>query len=107
MQTENNTNLPSIHRDLQEEYTRYEMFIDKGAFGKVYLIRHKDGTPYAIKEVELDGLDPKTHLDAIQEALNLKELKHNNIISFKDIQEIDNKLLIIMEYAEGRFTFFI
>ena len=57
----------------------------RGAYGCVYLIKHKDGTPYASKEINLLGLNDSIQLAAIRETLLTRRLKHKNIIGFKDI----------------------
>src|SRR5688572_10000984 len=88
--------LPTLTPTLKD-YTKYEKFLGKGAYGMVYLIRHKDGPLYAAKEINLMGLTPEEIAAAEREAGLMKALDHKNIIGFKHVQKIDDKLYIIME----------
>jgi len=92
MNTQSSISLLALHPDLEE-----------GGFGSVYLIKHKDGNYFALKEVNLLELEEKGHLAAIKEALLMKKSRHKNIIGFKDIHDLNGKLGIIMEFAESKY----
>jgi NIMA (never in mitosis gene a)-related kinase len=49
----------------------------------------------------LGGLNEKERQSAYNEAKLLKELNHPNIVKYKDSFNVNDNLIIIMEYCEG------
>ena len=69
---------------------------------KVYLAQKKDNQEkIIIKEINLLKLDEKERDMAIQEGIILSKLKHPNIINCNEFHLENDKIDIIMEYAEG------
>ena len=69
---------------------------------KVYLAQKKDNQEkIIIKEINLLKLDEKERNMAIQEGIILSKLKHPNIINSNEFHLENDKIDIIMEYAEG------
>ena len=97
---------PSLHPALQNDYLGYVDFLGRGGFCEVYLIKHKNGNFYAIKEISLHFLEPKEKAEILNEAVMLKKLKHPNIIGYYDAYLLPDKFCVIMEYAEGKIIIF-
>lgn len=79
--------------------------IKQGGFGIVYYgIDNNLNKPVAIKEIAPTLLEDPKYLDMFQdEALNIAKLSHNNIIHIYEFSKTaDGRLLIIMEYIDGR-----
>nr|CAB3264289.1 serine/threonine-protein kinase Nek4 [Phallusia mammillata] len=77
--------------------------IGKGSYGEVHLIQHKrEKKQYVIKKLVLQKASKRERKAAQQEAKLLSNLKHPNIISYKDSFESDDGFLyIVMGFAEG------
>ncbi|CAD8074488.1 unnamed protein product [Paramecium sonneborni] len=75
--------------------------IGKGNFGDVLLVQRKsDGKQFALKRVDLSMRDSFV-VDPLNEVKVLKQLDHTNIIKHYDSFIHNNKLCILMEYAEN------
>ncbi|KAJ1449761.1 hypothetical protein M885DRAFT_534558 [Pelagophyceae sp. CCMP2097] len=78
--------------------------IGEGAFGKVYLMRHKqERVLYCVKVIKLKNI-PKKERDACRmEVQLLKKMKHPNIVGYKDsfFNNKNDSLCIVMQYADG------
>ncbi|CAI9721461.1 serine/threonine-protein kinase Nek4-like [Octopus vulgaris] len=79
------------------------MVIGKGSYGEVWLARHiKDKRPYVLKKINLKSTSDKERRAAEQEARLLSNLKHPNIVTYKDsFQTGERYLYIAMQYCEG------
>eukprot|EP01063_Lacrimia_lanifica_P028524 TRINITY_DN4175_c0_g1_i1.p1 TRINITY_DN4175_c0_g1~~TRINITY_DN4175_c0_g1_i1.p1 ORF type:complete len:713 (+),score=272.25 TRINITY_DN4175_c0_g1_i1:46-2184(+) len=76
--------------------------VGKGAFGAAILVFHKERGAYSIaKEVVLMGMNEKQRKEAYNEILILSQLHHPNIIAYEEQYEKQDRLLIVMEYADG------
>eukprot|EP01117_Protostelium_nocturnum_P014858 TRINITY_DN56_c0_g1_i2.p1 TRINITY_DN56_c0_g1~~TRINITY_DN56_c0_g1_i2.p1 ORF type:complete len:853 (-),score=235.81 TRINITY_DN56_c0_g1_i2:111-2669(-) len=76
--------------------------IGKGSFSKVKLSSHtKTGEKVAIKCLRKDKMDEDMLKMVERELFIMKLLKHPNIISLFEIQQTDNCIYLIMEYASG------
>lgn len=77
--------------------------IGSGAFGQVYLVRHKIyGNSYVIKKVKIKDMPEKEQENTIQEVRLLQKLRHANIVAYKDsFEDRENQLNIVMIYWEG------
>ena len=86
---------------LNEKYI-YLKTIGSGGFGRAYLAKTKsDDTKVVIKEIELSEMDNMTKKYMVQEGFLLSELKHPNIVDFKNFYFDRNNAYIIMDYADG------
>jgi serine/threonine-protein kinase SRK2 len=80
---------------------RYDILRDLGSgnFGVAKLVREKaNGEFYAVKYIER-GLKIDEHVQ--REIINHRDLKHPNIIRFKEVFVTPTHLAIVMEYAAG------
>uniref|UniRef100_H2ZPD2 non-specific serine/threonine protein kinase n=1 Tax=Ciona savignyi TaxID=51511 RepID=H2ZPD2_CIOSA len=77
--------------------------IGKGSYGEVHLIQHKrEKKQYVVKKLALQKVSKRERKAAESEAKLLSELKHPNIVSYKDSFENDDGFLyIVMGFAEG------
>ena len=86
---------------LNEKYI-YLKTIGTGGFGRAYLAKTKgDDSKVVIKEIELSQMDNMTKKYMVQEGFLLSELKHPNIVDFKNFYFDRNNAYIIMDYADG------
>ncbi|XP_078487797.1 uncharacterized protein LOC100184532 [Ciona intestinalis] len=77
--------------------------IGKGSYGEVHLIQHKkERKQYVVKKLALQKVSRRERKAAESEAKLLSQLKHPNIVSYKDSFENDDGFLyIVMGFAEG------
>ena len=77
--------------------------IGQGMYGQVFLARHKEENKnYAIKRINFKDIDEKDRKNIENEVLLLKELKHPNIVSYKDsFLDKENYYNIVMIYCDG------
>ena len=84
---------------------KYEFIknIGQGMYGQVFLARHKEeNVNYAIKRINFQDINEKDRQNIENEVLLLKELKHPNIVSYKDsFLDKDNYYNIVMIYCDG------
>ncbi|XP_031549090.1 serine/threonine-protein kinase Nek4-like [Actinia tenebrosa] len=85
-----------------EKYS-VEKLIGKGSYGEVFLAKHKkDKRMYVVKKVSLHKASEKERKAAEQEAKLLSQLRHPNIVSYREsFQGEQGFLFIIMNYCEG------
>jgi len=77
--------------------------IGSGAFGQVYLVKHKIyGNNYVIKKVKIKDMPEKEQENTINEVRLLQKLRHVNIVAYADsFEDRENQLNIVMIYCEG------
>ncbi|XP_072203622.1 serine/threonine-protein kinase Nek4 isoform X2 [Excalfactoria chinensis] len=77
--------------------------VGKGSYGEVSLVRHRqDGKQYVIKKLNLKHASSRERKAAEQEAQLLSQLKHPNIVAYRESwQGEDGLLYIVMGYCEG------
>uniref|UniRef100_A0A671N6X0 Serine/threonine-protein kinase Nek4 n=1 Tax=Sinocyclocheilus anshuiensis TaxID=1608454 RepID=A0A671N6X0_9TELE len=77
--------------------------VGKGSYGEVNLVRHKsDRKQYVIKKLNLRTSSRRERRAAEQEAQLLSELKHPNIVTYRQSWEgEDCQLYIVMGFCEG------
>lgn len=77
--------------------------IGRGTYGEVHLVTcKKDRKQYVIKKMALVKASAKERKAAEQEAKLLSDLRHPNIVSYKDSFESESgHLYIVMGFAEG------
>ncbi|NXL58623.1 NEK4 kinase, partial [Chordeiles acutipennis] len=77
--------------------------VGKGSYGEVSLVRHQqDGKQYVIKKLNLKNASNRERKAAEQEAQLLSQLKHPNIVTYRESwQGEDGLLYIVMGFCEG------
>ncbi|XP_076985129.1 serine/threonine-protein kinase Nek4 isoform X2 [Tamandua tetradactyla] len=81
----------------------YLRAVGRGSYGEVTLVRHRrDGRQYVIKKLNLRNASNRERRAAEQEAQLLSQLKHPNIVTYKESWEGgDGLLYIVMGFCEG------
>ncbi|XP_059966178.1 serine/threonine-protein kinase Nek4 isoform X3 [Mesoplodon densirostris] len=81
----------------------YLRVVGRGSYGEVTLVRHRrDGRQYVIKKLNLQNASSRERRAAEQEAQLLSQLKHPNIVTYKESWEGgDGLLYIVMGFCEG------
>ena len=77
--------------------------IGEGAYSTVYPVKRiEDGNLYALKKVKIQSLSQKEKQNALNEVRILASVNSPFVISYKEsfIDETDNTLCIVMEYAD-------
>ena len=84
------------------EYTTGNV-IGKGTYGEVSLVKHKkDRKQYVIKRVDIHNASKREQKAAELEAKLLSQVRHPNIVSYKEsFQGDDGFLYIVMAFCEG------
>nr|XP_028574633.1 serine/threonine-protein kinase Nek4 isoform X1 [Podarcis muralis] len=77
--------------------------VGKGSYGEVSLVRHRqDNKQYVIKRLNLKHASSRERKSAEQEAQLLSQLKHPNIVTYRESWEGEDGLLyIVMGFCEG------
>ncbi|XP_029990420.1 serine/threonine-protein kinase Nek4 isoform X2 [Sphaeramia orbicularis] len=77
--------------------------VGKGSYGEVNLVKHKtDRKQYVIKKLNLTTSTKRERRAAEQEAQLLSELRHPNIVTYRESWEGDDyQLYIVMGFCEG------
>nr|XP_028854308.1 serine/threonine-protein kinase Nek4 isoform X2 [Denticeps clupeoides] len=77
--------------------------VGKGSYGEVTLVRHKrDGKQFVIKKLNLVRASKRERKSAEQEAQLLSQLRHPNIVTYRESWEGDDcQLYIVMGFCEG------
>lgn len=91
---------------IEDEYinSKYDQikFLGKGGFGRVILAKDKKTKlKVAIKYIDFERMNKDTIKKVKQEGDLLSELKHKNIIKFKEFSYNESRAILIMEFAEG------
>ncbi|XP_043918503.1 serine/threonine-protein kinase Nek1 [Protopterus annectens] len=76
--------------------------IGEGSFGKAILVKSKeDGKPYVIKEIGISRMSNKERDESRKEVAMLANMKHPNIVQYRESFEERGCLYIVMDYCEG------
>ena len=77
--------------------------IGQGNGGQVFLAKHKsENKNYAIKKMNFEGISEKDQKSIENEVNIMKELKHPNIVSYKEsFLDKDNYYNLVMTYCDG------
>ncbi|XP_063267596.1 serine/threonine-protein kinase Nek4 isoform X2 [Prinia subflava] len=77
--------------------------VGKGSYGEVSLVRHRqDRKQYVIKKLNLRSASSRERRAAEQEAQLLSQLRHPNIVTYRESwQGHDGHLYIVMGFCEG------
>ncbi|GAB5568149.1 serine/threonine-protein kinase Nek4 isoform X5 [Prionailurus iriomotensis] len=80
----------------------YLRVVGRGSYGEVTLVRHRRDGRYVIKKLNLRNASSRERRAAEQEAQLLSQLKHPNIVTYKESWEGgDGLLYIVMGFCEG------
>lgn len=75
--------------------------LGKGAFSRVYLVRHQNGQKYALKHIQYKSLH-KTDKNNVQNEIKIhKKINHPNIVKFYNYFFDDGDLFLVLEYCKG------
>lgn len=84
-----------------EKYVRLQK-IGEGSFGKAILVKStEDGKQYVIKEINISRMSNKERKESRREVAVLANMKHPNIVQYKESFEENGALYIVMDYCEG------
>lgn len=76
--------------------------IGEGSFGKAILVKSKeDGRQYVIKEIGISKMSNKEREESRREVAVLANMKHPNIVQYRESFEESGCLYIVMDYCEG------
>lgn len=76
--------------------------IGEGSFGKAYLVKSKDsGKQFVIKEINISKMGRKEREEAKKEVAVLAQMKHPNIVAYREHFEDVGNLVIVMDYCDG------
>ncbi|XP_074651096.1 serine/threonine-protein kinase Nek1-like isoform X2 [Tubulanus polymorphus] len=76
--------------------------IGEGSFGTAYLVKSKkDGSQYVIKEINISRMQRKEREEARKEVAVLAQMKHPNIVAYRESFEEIGSLYICMDYCDG------
>ncbi|KAM5264316.1 serine/threonine-protein kinase Nek1 [Ctenodactylus gundi] len=84
-----------------EKYVRVQK-IGEGSFGKAILVKStEDGRQYVIKEINISRMSSKEREESRREVAVLANMKHPNIVQYRESFEENGSLYIVMDYCEG------
>uniref|UniRef100_A0A8B9Q0L3 non-specific serine/threonine protein kinase n=1 Tax=Apteryx owenii TaxID=8824 RepID=A0A8B9Q0L3_APTOW len=76
--------------------------IGEGSFGKAILVKAKEnGQQYIIKEINISKMSNKEREESRREVAVLANMKHPNIVLYRESFEENGCLYIVMDYCEG------
>ncbi|KAM6401318.1 serine/threonine-protein kinase Nek1 isoform 2-T2 [Pluvialis apricaria] len=76
--------------------------IGEGSFGKAILVKAKEnGQQYVIKEINISKMSNKEREESRREVAVLANVKHPNIVLYRESFEENGCLYIVMDYCEG------
>ncbi|XP_075277823.1 serine/threonine-protein kinase Nek1 isoform X9 [Opisthocomus hoazin] len=76
--------------------------IGEGSFGKAILVKAKEnGQHYVIKEINISKMSNKEREESRREVAVLANMKHPNIVLYRESFEENGCLYIVMNYCEG------
>ncbi|XP_051822325.1 serine/threonine-protein kinase Nek1 isoform X1 [Antechinus flavipes] len=76
--------------------------IGEGSFGKAILVKSKeDCKQYVIKEINISRMSNKERKESRKEVEVLANMKHPNIVLYRESFEESGSLYIVMDYCEG------
>ncbi|XP_038255192.1 serine/threonine-protein kinase Nek1 isoform X8 [Dermochelys coriacea] len=76
--------------------------IGEGSFGKAILVKAKENSrQYVIKEINISKMSNKEREESRREVAVLANMKHPNIVLYRESFEENGSLYIVMDYCEG------
>lgn len=96
-------NLSCLSAKMPLDHYTIGKVIGKGSYGEVNLVKHrKDKKQYVMKKVDLSKASVRERKAAEQEAKLLSQLRHPNIVSYREsFQDEPGFLYIVMNFCEG------
>ncbi|XP_048068150.2 serine/threonine-protein kinase Nek1 isoform X5 [Ursus arctos] len=93
--------LRCLRKRIMEKYVRLQK-IGEGSFGKAILVKStEDGRQYVIKEINISKMSNKEREESRREVAVLANMKHPNIVQYRESFEENGSLYIVMDYCEG------
>eukprot|EP00069_Balaena_mysticetus_P001425 bmy_15279T0 len=93
--------LRCLRKRTMEKYVRVQK-IGEGSFGKAILVKSmEDGRQYVIKEINISSMSSKEREESRREVAVLANMKHPNIVQYRESFEENGSLYIVMDYCEG------
>uniref|UniRef100_A0A7N5P0A2 non-specific serine/threonine protein kinase n=1 Tax=Ailuropoda melanoleuca TaxID=9646 RepID=A0A7N5P0A2_AILME len=93
--------LRCLRKRIMEKYVRLQK-IGEGSFGKAILVKStEDGRQYVIKEINISRMSNKEREESRREVAVLANMKHPNIVQYRESFEENGSLYIVMDYCEG------
>ncbi|XP_077925561.1 serine/threonine-protein kinase Nek1 isoform X8 [Halichoerus grypus] len=93
--------LRCFRKRIMEKYVRLQK-IGEGSFGKAILVKStEDGRQYVIKEINISRMSSKEREESRREVAVLANMKHPNIVQYRESFEENGSLYIVMDYCEG------
>lgn len=89
-----------VSKKTRRDY-KYIRGIGQGAFGEANLVRNAEGKLRVMKTIDFSKLDREQQKDAVNEVRIMSALRHPYIVAFYESFEENEKLAIIMDFAEG------
>ncbi|MXQ97267.1 hypothetical protein E5288_WYG002998 [Bos mutus] len=90
-----------LRKRTMEKYIRVQK-IGEGSFGKAILVRStEDGRQYVIKEINISRMSNKEREESRREVAVLANMRHPNIVQYRESFEENGSLYIVMDYCEG------
>ncbi|KAM7168131.1 serine/threonine-protein kinase Nek1 isoform 4-T4 [Macrochelys suwanniensis] len=84
-----------------EKYIKVQK-IGEGSFGKAILVKAKENNrQYVIKEINISKMSHKEREESRREVAVLANMKHPNIVLYRESFEENGSLYIVMDYCEG------
>ncbi|XP_029684564.1 serine/threonine-protein kinase Nek1 isoform X2 [Takifugu rubripes] len=84
-----------------EKYEKVKK-IGEGSFGKAILVKSKeDESQYVIKEISISRMSSQERQESRKEVAVLANMRHPNIVQYKESFEEGGCLYIVMDYCEG------
>lgn len=84
-----------------EQYRKIK-YLGKGSYGAALLVELKaTGQKYVMKEIVIGHLSSDAQKTAKLEAEVLRQMSHSNIVQHRESFIKNDKLFIVMEYADG------
>ncbi|XP_032659535.1 serine/threonine-protein kinase Nek1 isoform X4 [Chelonoidis abingdonii] len=84
-----------------EKYVKVQK-IGEGSFGKAILVKAKENSrQYVIKEINICKMSNKEREESRREVAVLANMKHPNIVLYRESFEENGSLYIVMDYCEG------
>ncbi|XP_008113420.2 serine/threonine-protein kinase Nek1 isoform X2 [Anolis carolinensis] len=84
-----------------DKYSKVQK-IGEGSFGKAILVKSKEnGKQYVIKEINISKMSNKEREESRREVAVLANMKHPNIVLYRESFEEGGCLYIVMDYCEG------
>ncbi|XP_073197698.1 serine/threonine-protein kinase Nek1 isoform X6 [Lepidochelys kempii] len=84
-----------------EKYIKVQK-IGEGSFGKAILVKAKENSrQYVVKEINISKMSNKEREESRREVAVLANMKHPNIVLYRESFEENGSLYIVMDYCEG------